>query len=263
MSTKSGSRGPCSFRLEHYRVVLEAALRSGYSFVRFRDATPIPAGRICILRHDVDYMPEWAINFAQIEAELGLRSTFFFLTSAMAYNLRAMEPYDAVHAVSSLGHDVGVHVDLGWHTPQDGSVVAARCGEEKAIFRAITGLEPVDVVSFHNPTKLGDRVLDRSIEGVQHTYEPAFYSQIKYLSDSQGWYEGCACTIFDTARYEGIQLLTHPYVWPPDSTDFIEDMARMVKRRADKLVQYLVDHHPVCTMHEGRFREEIGKLWRS
>ena len=58
-----------------------------------------------------------------------------------------------------------------------------------------------------------DILLNKEIPGLRNTYEPLFFSQIKYLSDSQGWYEECMCKIFKKSMYPKIQLLTHSYLW--------------------------------------------------
>ena len=94
---------------------------------------------------------------------------------------------------------------------------------------------------------------------MRHTYEKRYFSEIKYLSDSQGWYEGCPCHVFREERYPRLHLLTHPYIWPDrEEGDFIEDMAAMVQFRGHELADYLVRYHPVVRKHETRFRSLLA-----
>jgi len=93
------------------------------------------------------------------------------------------------------------------------------------------------------------------VDGMEHTYEKQYFSDMKYLSDSQGWYEGCVCKIFEQKKYDKIQLLTHPYIWPIEAKyDFTEDMAEMIKAKGVELIDYMVKYHPVCAKNEKRLR---------
>ena len=41
----------------------------------------------CILRHDIDYSLEKAVRFAQMEASMGVRSTYFVMITSQFYNV--------------------------------------------------------------------------------------------------------------------------------------------------------------------------------
>ena len=252
---------PCNFGIDHYREILEIATEHGYRFIGFDAPTSPPGERVCILRHDIDYMPEWSLGFGRIERDLGIRATYFFQVSARTYNIRETSNHRVIRTLAEWGHTLGLHIDLAWDTEMEWEEVAEFGQKEKDIFRLQTGIEPCEIISFHNPHRFKDRVLDRSVPGLRHTYEPAFFSDIKYLSDSQGWYEGCMCGVFAARKYDAIHLLTPPYIWPEETTgESIGDIARMIKGRTDELVEYLVTYHPVCARNESRLRETLTKL---
>ena len=252
----------CSFSVPHYQEILQEGLKQGYRFVDFKEITKIPAGkRACTVRHDLDYMPEWALRFAKIEKALGIRATYFFQVCARPYNLRETENYKTVHALAEMGHAVGLHFDLTWEENMEWEQVAENCEKDKAIFKAITGIEPCEIISFHNPHRFVDRILNQEIPGMSHTYEKTYFSTIKYISDSQGWYEGCMCNLFATQKYEKYQFLTHPYIWPEKSSgDFITDMANMLKTRSNELLEYMIKFHPVCKKNEARLRATLLEI---
>ena len=103
-----------------------------------------------------------------------------------------------------------------------------------------------------------DKMIDKEVVGIHHTYEPRYFSEFKYLSDSQGWYEGCVCKLFESRKYPRIQLLTHPYIWSKSPrSDFIEDMVSLIKRRRDQLTEYMIFHHPVCEKNSSRLRSLV------
>jgi hypothetical protein len=255
----------CDFTLGHYREILGTARQSGYRFVGYDDlAAPGEGELLCVLRHDVDYVPEWTVRLAEIERDLGIRATYFFQVCAKTYNLREAATYHAVHRVRELGHTLGLHFDLTWKPDAQWEEIAPLCQEDKDVFRTITGVEPCEIISFHNPHRFVERILNQPVPGIRHTYEQEYFSSIKYLSDSQGWYEGCMCKVFREKRYPVIQLLTHADYWVERSTgDFISDIAALVHMRTAEMTQYLVDYHPVCRTHEPRLRAEIARLFSS
>ena len=249
----------CDFGIKHYQSILKTGIEQGYQFISFDQLSAIPTGKkACILRHDIDYLPEWSLNFAEIENNLGIKSTFFFQVCAMTYNLRQSENYRTARALVDMGHQVGLHFDLTWNENMPWKEVALFCEKDKEVFKEITGIEPCEIISFHNPHRFPELVLNHEIPKMRHTYEKRFFSDIKYISDSQGWYEGCMCKLFESKKYSAVQFLTHPHIWPAVSTgDFISDMANMIKLKTDELTQYLVNGHPVCKKNEERFRKEV------
>ena len=262
MSPKSDIK-TCHFGIQHYREILETGLENGYGFIGFDGLGGLAkAARALILRHDVDYLPERCLRFGEIERDLGVRSTFFFQVGAKPYNLRAAENRGVARALAGMGHTVGVHVDVGWKSDLQGEEIPAFCAAEKKLFTEITGIEPCAVISFHNPHRFMELILNRDIPGMRHTYEKAFFSGIKYVSDSQGWYEGCLCRILAARRYDVIQFLSHAYIWPEKSTgDFVSDMARLVHFRGRELAEYMIEFHPTCRQHADRLRREVAKLF--
>ena len=124
--------------------------------------------------------------------------------------------------------------------------------------RNLIGVEVPDIISFHNPGEHGNKLLNKSVRGMHHTYENRYFSEIKYLSDSQGWYEGCVCKIFKNRKYPKIQLLTHPYIWwPSPQSNFIGDMAHLINLRKSQLTDYLIKHHPVCHKSSVELRNKV------
>jgi len=249
----------CEFSTKHYREILETGLKKGYEFTHFEDTELAAPGRkICILRHDIDYLPEGAIRFAEIENELGVKATYFFQICAKTYNLRETANYQTVHKLAQVGHTIGLHFDWMWKEDLKWEEMVESCERDKEVFKAVTGLTPCEIISFHNPHRYVEYILDQDIKGMRHTYEKAFFSKIKYLSDSQGWYEGCMCKIFEEQKYSAVQLCTHPYIWPEIGTgDFIEDVANLVKHRTEELIRYCCTYHPVCKKNEPKLRTAV------
>src|SRR2546425_4596819 len=105
----------CAFSLRHYKEILQIALSKGYRFIKFNELEKLSEGQsACLLRHDVDYVPEWSLGFAEIESHLGIISTYFYQVCAKTYNLRESTNVRVVRKLKSLGHEIGLHLDLSW-----------------------------------------------------------------------------------------------------------------------------------------------------
>jgi hypothetical protein len=248
----------CSFSLQHYREILQTAKTAGYEFLLFDEAQTSTADRCCLLRHDIDYTPEKAMEFGKIEADCGIRSTFFFQVVAWTYNARERTCYRTIRELADMGHQIGLHFDVTWQAQTGWEDLLDLCARERELLSHMTGLNIPDIISFHNPGTYAVKVINKDVVGIHHTYEPRYFSEFKYLSDSQGWYEGCVCKIFESGKYPNIQLLTHPYIWwEVPRSDFIEDMAAFINMRRDELTQYMIAHHPVCAKHEDRLRKLV------
>lgn len=79
---------PRDFTITIYRTLLESIKDAGYTFRTFYDymCEPENTKKIVILRHDIDANPGKALEFAVLENELGIRSTFYFKTTQGVYN---------------------------------------------------------------------------------------------------------------------------------------------------------------------------------
>jgi hypothetical protein len=244
----------CNFTVTHYKYILETALNSGYRFGQY-DELEQAQDYLCVLRHDVDYSPERTTLFGRIERDLGIKAYYFFLINSEMYNVRDHRVYKVIHELKEMGHHIGLHYDLSWNPDTKWEDIPGQCDHEKKLFTALTDIEPCGIVSFHNPHTFQELLLNNSIAGMEHTYEKRYFSDTKYLSDSQGWYEGCMCKVFSGKTYKKIQLLTHEYIWPDTTRGaFIEDMAEMIKKKRDYVTEYMIKYHPVCARHKDEFR---------
>ena len=254
------STNHCDFSLNHYREILETAQNSGYDFLMFDELGSANSNRFCLLRHDIDYTPEKALEFGRIEANLGIRSTYFFQVAAWTYNPRERICYQTIRELSQLGHQIALHFDVTWREDAVWEKLPDLCKDEQELLAQITGLDIPDIISFHNPGTYADKVVGKEVPGIHHTYESRYFSDLKYLSDSQGWYEGCVCEIFESCKYPKVQLLTHPYIWwEKPGPDFIHDMASFINLRREQLVDYFVTHHPVCKKNQEQLAELVIK----
>ena len=75
------------FNITNYKKLLKYINLSKFNFKTFKDN--LSYGRNIIMRHDIDFCPERALDLAIIENKNSVISTYFFLINTEFYNLNA------------------------------------------------------------------------------------------------------------------------------------------------------------------------------
>lgn len=226
------------FTLDGYANLVTAFLERGYAVRGYADADP--AERHLILRHDIDMCLDAAVAMAEAEHRLGVRATYFVLLRTEFYNLFSTRGSAALRRVLQLGHGLGLHLDTSLYAHDIETLEAAAKREIAALAAMVP--TPVEAISFHRPAKalLG---LDRTLAGRPHAYQPRFFSEMGYCSDSRGaWHHDHPLAHPAVQGGRALQLLTHPIWWygPP---------ALSVQERLDRLA--------VARLHG--FRRTLGE----
>lgn len=218
------------FSLEAYSALLSALRERGYRDVEFPDAEP--SSPHLVLRHDVDMTIESAVRMAEVEAGLGMRSAFFVLLRSELYNPLSGHGERGIRRILELGHRLGLHFDASLYPGLDEGDLDRLCAAECSQLESWFGIS-VRMVSFHRPAPafLG---LERDIGGRGHTYQPCYFRDIAYCSDSRGgWHHGHPLEKAGTAG-RALQLLTHPVWWDSSGREApAERLDRLAVERHD------------------------------
>jgi hypothetical protein len=206
----------CSFDLDHYRELLDAARAGGYRFARFGGG-PDPGD--LFLRHDVDLSLAAALEMAELEAELGVTTTYLLMTESVFYNLASSEGAAAIARLRELGHSLGLH----------------------AVYPNVAlddRFEPI--VSWHNPEP---KYMADDIPGAVNTYGTRYFSPETYRSDSnQNWRAGCPHHGLRTSAFPWLQILVHPAIWVYPGETMVATMHALVEAdKARRLEQLVAD----------------------
>lgn len=203
----------CSFDLEHYRELLDAARAGGYRFGRF-EGEPEP-GRV-YLRHDVDLSLDAAVRMAELEAAASVTATYFLMSESVFYNLASREGEAALGRLRALGHRVGLHA------------VHPRAELDERF-------DPV--LAWHNPEP---KYMTASVDGAANAMAPRFFVPGRYRSDSnQRWREGCPHEGLARGEFEWLQLLTHPEIWVYPGATMRETMLAMLDAERERRLEQL------------------------
>ena len=200
-----------AFTFDGYRTMLETALEHGWAFIRFRDAAtaPEPAG---LLRHDVDGDLAAAVAIAELEKELGIRSTYFLMLRSPLYNLLGRENFRLAQRLVELGHWIGLHYDNSFR-PDAGRSRSEWIALEARLLNEALEVE-IEAFSYHQPPA---DVFERAplrLPGMINVYDRDALAGYEYVSDSNMRWRGLpAIERFRSLASPRLQLLIHPMWW--------------------------------------------------
>lgn len=231
---------PNKFSTAGYADLVRVLLGRGYAVRSFAEAEP--DARHLILRHDIDMSLEAAVPIAEAEAALGARAVYFVLVRSELYNPFAPDGAAALARIASLGHEIGLHFDAALYDEATLEDAAAR---ECAMLETFTERQ-VRTISFHRPHA---SLLGRAgtLAGRRHAYEPCFFRDMGYSSDSRGaWRHGHPLAHEAVAKGRALQLLTHPIWWQGPPAAPAARLDALLDARLDALDRALAAH---CDVH--------------
>jgi hypothetical protein len=169
-----------------------------------------------ILRHDVDVSLEAAVSLARLEAEAGVRATYFLMVESVFYNLASPVGVRAIEELRRLGHAVGLHA------------VYPRADLDDRF-------DPV--VAWHNPDP---EYMSAPIADASNVMESRFFDPEHYRSDSnQRWRHGCPHEALARGELEWLQLLTHPEIWVYPGATMRESMLALLDADREQRLTHL------------------------
>lgn len=217
------------FTEDGYRRALAAAKRS-YSFEPFGTGSREPH---VLWRHDVDISVHRALRLAAIEAEEGVRSTYFFLLRSEYYNLLENRVLARAREILELGHWLGLHFDPSTFDPHSPTEFERGLIRERDFLSDLLE-RPIEAFSFHNPTIHDfDYRMDR-VAGMLNTYGRGIDARYTYVSDSNGiWRHSRLIEVLEAAEEPRLHVLTHPEWWQARAMSPRERLARAIDGRAE------------------------------
>lgn len=220
------------FTEDAYARHLENA-REHWSFALFSEAPH--AGRVILWRHDVDLSPQRALKLAQLEADFGVRSTYFLHLHSSFYNLLESSVTVIFRKIASLGHEIGLHFDPGFYGAalQTREQLEGFLRLEAGLLGSVFDLR-VKAFSFHNPD-VGPWLSydDDMIAGLHNAYGKGIKSTFRYVSDSNGyWRFDCLQDTLADTSIEKLHVLTHPVWWQHEALSPRQRVMRSIDGRA-------------------------------
>ena len=182
-----------------YEGLLLTLQKARYVFTDYHFCENYP--RCVILRHDIDNSIDKALKIAELEAKLGIKSTYFVLMTSDFYNPASKKSLEGLRMFQELGHEIGLHFDEMAY--DDLGDVVGTIQKEAKLLSDILGT-PITTVSMHRPSQ---KTLDANYEipGMINSYGKTFFNDFKYLSDSRRRWREPVLDIIKSGQYDRLQ----------------------------------------------------------
>lgn len=206
------------FTYSSYSILVEKIRAKGYIFSGYSDCDQYKKN--VIFRHDVDFSMKKAVDLANLESELGVKSTYFVLLSTDFYNIHSKYMMSCLEQIINLGHDLGLHFDETKYNFRCIEELSGKILQEIGILNKELGKDMIYAVSMHRPSEcfLNSNL---SIHGVINSYSDKFFKDYKYVSDSRMNWKENIFDIIDSEKYSKLHILTHPF-WYSEKKETIE-----------------------------------------
>ena len=185
------------FSLDVMKLFLQELKKRDYRFQSVLDFMQHPISKTIILRHDVDRKALCAWRMACIEAEMGIRGTYYFRIVPAAYNEKIIK------AIADLGHEIGYHYE---------DLALANGNWELGIQSFERNLEklrriaPVKTICMHGSplSKFDNRLLWQKFDYRKYAiigepYLDIDFADVLYLTDTGRRWDGDGVSIRDKA----------------------------------------------------------------
>ena len=237
------------FTENSYRAIVKQAA-SKYLFVTYGyEGSELHA----IWRHDVDFSLNRALKLAQIEADLGVTSTFFILLRSEYYNPLEINASSVLKKILGLGHKIGLHINLAAYPGviTDGQLTAAIQFEAGILEKAFD--TSISEFTFHDPNPQNELFNSYRIGEYVNASASYFRTEYTYASDSNGyWRFKSIPTVIQEETGQNLCILTHPVWWTPSAQSPFERVKRSITGRA----LYTENHY--CNLLNQYGRINIG-----
>ncbi len=186
------------FTVIKYKELLDAFKDAGYEFQAVEDYVRKPYHKVVILRHDVDSWPQNALQMAELENKLGIKSTYYFRKSWLSFQ------ENIVQKIVRYGHEIGYHYEDLSTTKGNYEKAIIRFQENLSFFRKYY---PVTTIAMHGRplSKWDSKDLWNKYD--YHSYgliaEPYLcfdFNDILYLTDTGNRWDGEKFSIRDCVK---------------------------------------------------------------
>lgn len=235
------------FTYASYRSLLGLLRENNYTFTDYHRYGEQP--RCVILRHDIDNSLPQALRLAELEAEEGVKSTWFVLLRTDFYNPASAASQKTLRRIRELGHEIGLHFDEMAYDGKGGiGFYASSSTEELIVCEAgiladICGC-PITTVSMHRPSK-ATLEEDLKIPDMVNSYGQTFFHDFKYLSDSRRRWREPVEDIIRGGEYDRLHILTHAFWYHEREQDITESVGAFIRsanaERYEQMMENITD----------------------
>jgi hypothetical protein len=218
------------FTISSYRDLAKKASEK-FTSVSFSSFENRSDSRKLLWRHDVDFSLNRALALAEIDAESGLKSTFFIRLRSEFYNALENSQAKIIDEILGLDHEIGLHFEARHNAPiRNKNELEDRIEKDSHTLTSETGLN-IKSFSFHNPTSEILSYKDDRYAGLINAYSRSIMNDFDYVSDSNGFWRFRRLDDVLEQATGNLQVLTHPGWWHAEELSPYQRIVRMLDGR--------------------------------
>ena len=183
------------FRIKQYKQLLRALQLQGYSFQTFAEFIQKPQLNAIVLRYDVDKLPVNSLRFARIQAEMGVKGSYYFRAVPQSW------VDNIIKEIADLGHEVGYHYET--MDTSEGNVDKA-WDEFKHHLDKLRELVDVKTICMHGSprSKFDNKAIwkkydYRTLDIIGEPYYDVNFDKVFYLTDTGRRWDGWKTSVRD------------------------------------------------------------------
>lgn len=219
---------------------------------------------IILLRHDIDFSLLHALKMATIEADMGIRSTYFILFSSPFYNIFDVAIIKSINMIKELGHEIGLHYDTNAIEKGNSKSPISLLNSQVNILSELCGY-PVASICMHNPSISGIDIFRKA--NYINAYDDEFTKEMAYFSDScMAWRNSFVDHVNFNNFPSKIQLLIHPILWSEQEITRWEKLEQFILIKVKEIqntgenIKEIWENHSGVIEHDLRIMRQANKL---
>ena len=223
----------CEFSLPHYKECIELAKDKGYKIIPVKDHyfTNLNGNKFILLQHDIDFSLEYAYELANIEYDLGIRSSYYLYLHSELFNPLSPKSMGMIKSIKDMGHEIGLHYDTRYLINCEGNILHDLLQQAEITY------------SQHWPAS--NSKLNNDISDIK----------AKYISDSgRNWREGCLCE--NIGKHNKLRVSMHPEWWVSNGKDRWEAIHNMYENYEGNLARNIGEVRNMLSDYE---KEVVNK----
>ena len=197
----------------------------------------------CIIRHDVEFSIERALEIAKIDNEHGIKSSFFIQVLNNAYNPLSVVNTSLLRIIEDYGHFIGLHFYVSHLEEGNFKVLQQELESQVSILQScIKG--KIDRFSYHRPPSWVLPIDTYKFSSLINVYSQPFFElikkgslpdKVKYMSDSNHmWQYGHP---LEVKNYKCFHLLIHPDEWSEKGGNEVENFIGIIAEAKDQFIE--------------------------
>lgn len=199
-----------NFTYDAYKKLVNTIRGQGYEIANYHNYKSYD--KTVILRHDIDFSLERAVEFAILESSINVKSTYFILIRSDFYNPMSKKSLKSIRTILDYGHDIGLHFDEMSYSKKyisERGIETIIMDEVNILSEILKGYK-VKSVSMHRPSQ-ETLSANYKFDNLVNSYSKEFFNNFKYLSDSRMTWRENVEQVIKNKKYNHIQILTHPF----------------------------------------------------